>query len=157
MSTVLISVHFQDESGADSLMEPFIEFFNVYQAHCIDASTVVYHKDDTVTLTFLKALGSRTGKPSLFWNALSEVHFPGKQPHGLAPVPSQLPVLHMDTLFMQDLDKELQPGTSALMLIVEEDWSQNMIKVLQGYTGHVYYTPLSLEDSDLFLIHNALN
>ncbi len=155
MNIVLITVHFQDESGADSLMERFIEFFNGYQAHCIDASTIVCHKDDTITLTFLKTLGKRSGAASLFWNALSEVHFPGKQTHGLPLAPSQLPSLHMDALFMQDLDKELQPGTSALMLIVEEDWSQNMIKVLQGYTGQVYYTPLSAEDSDLFLIHNV--
>ena len=150
MSTTLISMHFQSESGAVSLMEQVTEAFKVYRAHCKDASTVVYYKDGTVTLTFLKTLASRSGESSLFWHALSNAHFPGKQVQGLPPAPSQLPILHIDTLFMQALGRELQPGTSSLMLIVRDDWSQRVMKVLGGYRGQIYYTSLSPEDTILF-------
>ncbi len=154
MNTVLICVNFQNESGASSLMNEVTEGFNVYLTHSADAGTAVYHKDGTVTLAFLKTSGSRGGERSLFWNSLTRDTFPGKEVQGLPPAHSQLPGLHLDTLFLQEVEKELQPGTSSLMLIMDDDWSQRAIKELQDYNGSVHYTPLSSEDSALFPVQD---
>jgi uncharacterized membrane protein len=148
-----VAVGFDDEFQAEEVR---LKLLRMQRAHLVDledAVVAVRRRDGTVRLGQLHnvtAMGALSGG---FWGALIGLLFlnpllGAAVGAAAGAVTGALSDLGINDKFMKELGQQLQPGSSALFVLVRRATLDKVLDDLRGYSGRVLHTSLSHEDEN---------
>jgi uncharacterized membrane protein len=147
----LIVVGYSDEHQAEEVRLKLIKMQHEYLVDLEDAVVAVRNKEGKVKLHQIHNLTAAGAISGGFWGALIGLLFlspilGAAIGAGAGAVGGTLSDIGIDDNFMKELAGTLQPGSSALFVLVRKMTPDKVLAQLQGMGGKVLQTSLSSED-----------
>ncbi|TYQ25243.1 DUF1269 domain-containing protein [Pseudanabaena sp. UWO310] len=149
--SILIAIGFKDEFTAD---EVILQLRKLQQEHLIDledAAIVIRNKEGGVKIKQSQELVSTGALSGGFWGILLGFIFfnplLGWAVGSIAgAVSGALTDIGIDDNFIRDVGSTIEPGTSAIFVLVRQATSDKVLEDLSKFEGKVLKTSLSNED-----------
>ncbi|MGO9061655.1 MAG: DUF1269 domain-containing protein [Candidatus Binataceae bacterium] len=147
----LIVVGYNDEHQAEEVRLKLLKLQKEYLVDLEDAVVAVRGKDGNVKLHQIHNLTTAGAITGGFWGALIGLLFlspilGAAIGAGAGAVGGALSDIGIDDNFMKDLASTLQPGSSALFVLVRKMTADKVLEELHGTGGKVLQTSLSHDD-----------
>ena len=147
----LIVVTYDSELKADEVRLEFLKMQKAYLVDLEDAVVVTRKQNGKIKLNQMYNLTAGGALSGGFWGMLIGLIFLNPLiglvvGAGTGAVAGALSDVGIDDDFMKQLAEKLQPGTSALFVLVTSDISDKVLHELQGTGGIVLQSSLSHED-----------
>lgn len=147
----LIVVGYNDEHQAEEVRLKLIKMQHEYLVDLEDAVVAVRDKEGKVKLHQIHNLTAAGAISGGFWGALIGLLFlspilGAAIGAGAGAIGGTLSDIGIDDNFMKELAGTLQPGSSALFVLVRKMTPDKVLPQLQGMGGKVLQTSLSNED-----------
>jgi uncharacterized membrane protein len=146
----LIVVGFKDEFKADEVMSELRRLQSEYLVDLEDAAIVVRNQDGKVKIKQAQELVAAGAVSGSYWGVLLSVLFfnPIFALVGAAAgaLSGALSDIGIDDNFMRDLGSTIEPGTSAIFVLVRKSTPDRVLADLSKFEGKVLRTSLSKED-----------
>lgn len=147
----LIVVAYDDELKAEAVRLDFLKMQQEYLVDIEDAVVAVRKPDGKVKLRQMYNLAAGGAVGGGFWGLLIGLIFLNPLlgavvGTGAGAVAGALSDVGINDNFMKDLASKLQPGGSALFVLVRSELTDKMLNELQGTGGKIIKTSLSHED-----------
>ena len=146
----LIVVGFKDEFKADEVMSELRRLQSEYLVDLEDAAIVVRNQEGKVKIKQAQELVAAGAVSGSYWGVLLSVLFfnPIFALVGAAAgaLSGALSDIGIDDNFMRDLGSTIEPGTSAIFVLVRKSTPDRVLADLSKFEGKVLRTSLSKED-----------
>jgi uncharacterized membrane protein len=146
----LIVVGFKDEFKADEVMNELRRLQSEYLVDLEDAAIVVRNQEGKVKIKQAQELVAAGAVSGSYWGILLSVLFfnPIFALVGAAAgaLSGALSDIGIDDNFMRDLGSTIEPGTSAIFVLVRKSTPDRVLENLSKFEGKVLRTSLSKED-----------
>jgi uncharacterized membrane protein len=146
----LIVVGFKDEFKADEVMNELRKLQSQYLVDLDDAAVVVRNQEGKVKIKQAQELVAAGAVSGSYWGILLSVIFfnPIFALVGAAAgaLSGALSDIGIDDNFMRDLGSTIEPGTSAIFVLVRKSTPDRVLEDLSKFEGKVLRTSLSKED-----------
>ena len=146
----LIVVGFKDEFKADEVMNELRRLQSEYLVDLEDAAVVVRNQEGKVKIKQAQELVAAGALSGSYWGLLLSVLFfnPIFALVGAAAgaLSGALSDIGIDDNFMRDLGSTIEPGTSAIFVLVRKSTPDRVLADLSKFEGKVLRTSLSKED-----------
>ena len=146
----LIVVGFKDEFKADEVMNELRKLQSQYLVDLEDAAVVVRNQEGKVKIKQAQELVAAGAVSGSYWGILLSVIFfnPIFALVGAAAgaLSGALSDIGIDDNFMRDLGSTIEPGTSAIFVLVRKSTPDRVLADLSKFEGKVLRTSLSKED-----------
>ena len=146
----LIVVGFKDEFKADEVMSELRRLQSEYLVDLEDAAVVVRNQEGKVKIKQAQELVAAGAVSGSYWGVLLSVLFfnPIFALVGVAAgaLSGALTDIGIDDNFMRDLGSTIEPGTSAIFVLIRKSTPDRVLADLSKYEGKVLRTSLSKED-----------
>jgi uncharacterized membrane protein len=146
----LIVVGFKDEFKADEVMNELRRLQSEYLVDLEDAAIVVRNQEGKVKLKQAQELVAAGAVSGSYWGILLSVLFfnPIFALVGAAAgaLSGALTDIGIDDNFMRDLGSTIEPGTSAIFVLIRKSTPDRVLENLSKFEGKVLRTSLSKED-----------
>ncbi len=147
----LIVIGFDDPNEAEMVKVELIQMQRTYMVDLEDAVVAVKNEDGKVKLNQMHHLTAQGTIAGTFWGTLIGLIFMSPLVGAAAgaaagAVAGTLSDVGIDDRFMKELSETLQPGTSALFILVRKAPTDKVLEELSRYKGKVIQTSLSHED-----------
>jgi uncharacterized membrane protein len=146
----LIVVGFKDEFKADEVMNELRRLQSEYLVDLEDAAVVVRNQEGKVKIKQAQELVAAGALSGSYWGVLLSVLFfnPIFALVGAAAgaLSGALSDIGIDDNFMRDLGSTIEPGTSAIFVLVRKSTPDRVLADLSKFEGKVLRTSLSKED-----------
>jgi uncharacterized membrane protein len=146
----LIVVGFKDEFKADEVMNELRRLQSEYLVDLEDAAVVVRNQEGKVKIKQAQELVAAGAVSGSYWGLLLSVLFfnPIFALVGAAAgaLSGALTDIGIDDNFMRDLGSTIEPGTSAIFVLVRKSTPDRVLENLSKFEGKVLRTSLSKED-----------
>ena len=146
----LIVVGFKDEFKADEVMNELRKLQSQYLVDLEDAAVVVRNQEGKVKIKQAQELVAAGAVSGSYWGVLLSVIFfnPIFALVGAAAgaLSGALSDIGIDDNFMRDLGSTIEPGTSAIFVLVRKSTPDRVLEDLSKFEGKVLRTSLSKED-----------
>jgi len=147
----LIVVGYNDEHQAEEVRLKLIKMQHEYLVDLEDAVVAVRDKEGKVKLHQIHNLTAAGAISGGFWGALIGLLFlspilGAAIGAGAGAIGGTLSDIGIDDNFMKELAGTLQPGSSALFVLVRKMTPDKVLPQLQGMGGRILRTSLSNED-----------
>ncbi len=146
----LIVVGFKDEFKADEVMSELRRLQSEYLVDLEDAAVVVRDQEGKVKIKQAQDLVAAGAVSGSYWGVLLSVLFfnPIFALVGAATgaLSGALSDIGIDDNFMRDLGSTIEPGTSAIFVLVRKSTPDRVLADLSKFEGKVLRTSLSKED-----------
>jgi uncharacterized membrane protein len=147
----LIVVGYNDEHQAEEVRLKLLKMQHEYLVDLEDAVVAVRDKEGKVKLHQIHNLTAAGAISGGFWGALIGLLFlspilGAAIGAGAGAIGGTLSDIGIDDNFMKELAGTLQPGSSALFVLVRKMTADKVLPQLQGMGGKVLQTSLSNED-----------
>jgi uncharacterized membrane protein len=146
----LIVVGFKDEFKADEVMSELRRLQSEYLVDLEDAAVVVRNQEGKVKIKQAQELVAAGAVSGSYWGVLLSVLFfnPIFALVGAAAgaLSGALTDIGIDDNFMRDLGSTIEPGTSAIFVLVRKSTPDRVLADLSKFEGKVLRTSLSKED-----------
>jgi uncharacterized membrane protein len=146
----LIVVGFKDEFKADEVMNELRRLQSEYLVDLEDAAVVVRNQEGKVKIKQAQELVATGALSGTYWGALLSVLFfnPIFTLVGAAAgaLSGALSDIGINDDFMRDLGSTIEPGTSAIFVLVRKSTPDRVLADLSKFEGKVLRTSLSKED-----------
>lgn len=147
----LIVVAYDDELKAEAVRLDFLKMQQDYLVEIEDAVVAVRKPDGKVKLRQMVNLTASGAVGGGFWGLLIGVLFMNPLlgavvGTGAGAVAGALSDVGINDNFMRQMAGNLQPGGSALFVLVRSDITDKVLKELEGTGGKIVKTSLSHED-----------
>jgi uncharacterized membrane protein len=146
----LIVVGFKDEFKADEVMNELRKLQSQYLVDLEDAAVVVRNQEGKVKIKQAQELVAAGAVSGSYWGILLSVIFfnPIFALVGAAAgaLSGALSDIGIDDNFMRDLGSTIEPGTSAIFVLVRKSTPDRVLEDLSKFEGKVLRTSLSKED-----------
>lgn len=156
----LIVVAYEDELKAEAVRLDFLKMQREYLVDIEDAVVAVRKPDGKVKLRQMFNLTASGAVGGGFWGLLIGILFLNPLlgavvGTGAGAVAGALSDVGINDDFMKELASTLQPGGSALFVLVRSELTDKVLAELQGTGGKIVKTSLSHEDESR--LQNALD
>ena len=146
----LMVVGFKDEFKADEVMNELRKLQSQYLVDLEDAAVVVRNQEGKVKIKQAQELVAAGAVSGSYWGVLLSVIFfnPIFALVGAAAgaLSGALSDIGIDDNFMRDLGSTIEPGTSAIFVLVRKSTPDRVLEDLSKFEGKVLRTSLSKED-----------
>jgi uncharacterized membrane protein len=146
----LIVVGFKDEFKADEVMNELRRLQSEYLVDLEDAAVVIRNQEGKVKIKQAQELVAAGAVSGSYWGILLSILFfnPIFALVGAAAgaVSGALTDIGIDDNFMRDLGSTIEPGTSAIFVLVRKSTPDRVLADLSKFEGKVLRTSLSKED-----------
>ncbi len=146
----LIVVGFKDEFKADEVMSELRRLQSEYLVDLEDAAVVIRNQEGKVKIKQAQELVAAGAVSGSYWGILLSVIFfnPIFALVGAAAgaLSGALTDIGIDDNFMRDLGSTIEPGTSAIFVLVRKSTPDRVLADLSKFEGKVLRTSLSKED-----------
>jgi uncharacterized membrane protein len=146
----LIVVGFKDEFKADEVMNELRKLQSQYLVDLEDAAVVVRNQEGKVKIKQAQELVAAGAVSGSYWGVLLSVIFfnPIFALVGAAAgaLSGALSDIGIDDNFMRDLGSTIEPGTSAIFVLVRKSTPDRVLEDISKFEGKVLRTSLSKED-----------
>ncbi|WP_309733712.1 DUF1269 domain-containing protein [Chamaesiphon sp. OTE_75_metabat_556] len=146
----LIVVGFKDEFKADEVMNELRRLQSEYLVDLEDAAIVVRNQEGKVKIKQAQELVAAGAISGSYWGVLLSVLFfnPIFALVGAAAgaLSGALSDIGIDDNFMRDLGSTIEPGTSAIFVLIRKSTPDRVLADLSKFEGKVLRTSLSKED-----------
>ncbi len=146
----LIVVGFKDEFKADEVMNELRKLQSQYLVDLEDAAVVVRNQEGKVKIKQAQELVAAGAVSGSYWGILLSVIFfnPIFALVGAAAgaLSGALSDIGIDDNFMRDLGSTIEPGTSAIFVLIRKSTPDRVLADLSKFEGKVLRTSLSKED-----------
>jgi uncharacterized membrane protein len=146
----LIVVGFKDEFKADEVMNELRKLQSQYLVDLEDAAVVIRNQEGKVKIKQAQELVAAGAVSGSYWGVLLSVIFfnPIFALVGAAAgaLSGALSDIGIDDNFMRDLGSTIEPGTSAIFVLVRKSTPDRVLEDLSKFEGKVLRTSLSKED-----------
>ena len=146
----LIVVGFKDEYKADEVMSELRRLQSEYLVDLEDAAIVTRNQEGKVKIKQAQELVAAGAVSGSYWGVLLSVLFfnPIFALVGAAAgaLSGALSDIGIDDNFMRDLGSTIEPGTSAIFVLVRKSTPDRVLAELSKFEGKVLRTSLSKED-----------
>jgi uncharacterized membrane protein len=146
----LIVVGFKDEFKADEVMNELRKLQSQYLVDLEDAAVVVRNQEGKVKIKQAQELVAAGAVSGSYWGVLLSVIFfnPIFALVGAAAgaLSGALTDIGIDDNFMRNLGSTIEPGTSAIFVLVRKSTPDRVLEDLSKFEGTVLRTSLSKED-----------
>jgi len=146
----LIVVGFKDEFKADEVMSELRRLQSEYLVDLEDAAVVVRNQEGKVKIKQAQELVAAGAVSGSYWGVLLSVLFfnPIFALVGAAAgaLSGALTDIGIDDNFMRDLGSTIEPGTSAIFVLIRKSTPDRVLADLSKFEGKVLRTSLSKED-----------
>jgi uncharacterized membrane protein len=146
----LIVVGFKDEFKADEVMNELRRLQSEYLVDLEDAAIVIRNQEGKVKIKQAQELVATGALSGTYWGVLLSVLFfnPIFALVGAAAgaLSGALTDIGIDDNFMRDLGSTIEPGTSAIFVLVRKSTPDRVLADLSKFEGKVLRTSLSKED-----------
>jgi uncharacterized membrane protein len=146
----LIVVGFKDEFKADEVMNELRRLQSEYLVDLEDAAIVIRNQEGKVKIKQAQELVAAGAISGSYWGVLLSVLFfnPIFALVGAAAgaLSGALSDIGIDDNFMRDLGSTIEPGTSAIFVLVRKSTPDRVLADLSKFEGKVLRTSLSKED-----------
>lgn len=146
----LIVVGFKDEFKADEVMNELRRLQSQYLVDLEDAAIVIRNQEGKVKIKQAQELVAAGAVSGSYWGILLSILFfnPIFALVGAAAgaVSGALTDIGIDDNFMRDLGSTIEPGTSAIFVLVRKSTPDRVLEDLSKFEGKVLRTSLSKED-----------
>ncbi len=148
----LIVVGFKDEFKADEVMSELRRLQSEYLVDLEDAAVVVRNQEGKVKIKQAQELVAAGAVSGSYWGVLLSVLFfnPIFALVGAAAgaLSGALTDIGIDDNFMRDLGSTIEPGTSAIFVLIRKSTPDRVLADLSKFEGKVLRTSLSKEDEE---------
>ena len=149
----LIVISYKDEAQAEQVRLDFMKMQKNYLVELEDAVVAVRKQDGKVKLRQMYNLAAQGALSGGFWGMLIGLIFMNPVlgfaiGAGSGAVGGALSDIGIDDNFMKKLAEELQPGSSALFILLKSDLTDKALEDLKGTGGSIIQTSLSHEDEN---------
>jgi len=149
----LIALAFDDQYKADEVLQTMVKLQKEYLVDLDDACIVIRDKNGKVKLKQSHDLTSAGAVGGSFWGFLLGLIFlhplvgmlVGAAAGALSGSAADYGI---DDNFMKELGKTIEPGTSAIFLLIRKSTPDKVLPELQKYNGKVLRTSLSKEEEE---------
>ncbi len=149
----LIALAFDDQYKADEVLLTLAKLEKEYLVDLDDACVVIRDDKGKVKLKQAHDLVSAGAAGGSFWGLLLGILFlhplvgvlVGAAAGALSGATTDYGI---DDNFMKDLGKTLEPGTSAIFMLIRKSTPDKVIPELQKFNGRILRTSLSKEDEE---------
>ncbi|MGV8120070.1 MAG: DUF1269 domain-containing protein [Candidatus Xenobiia bacterium LiM19] len=149
----LIALAFDDQYKADEVLQTMVKLQKEYLVDLDDACIVIRDKNGKVKLKQSHDLTSAGAAGGSFWGLLLGLIFlhplvgmlVGAAAGALSGSAADYGI---DDNFMKELGKTIEPGTSAIFLLIRKSTPDKVLPELQKYNGKVLRTSLSKEEEE---------
>jgi uncharacterized membrane protein len=146
----LIVVGFKDEFKADEVMNELRRLQSEYLVDLEDAAVVIRNQEGKVKIKQAQELVAAGAISGSYWGILLSVIFfnPIFALVGAAAgaLSGALSDIGIDDNFMRDLGSTIEPGTSAIFVLIRKSTPDRVLADLSKFEGKVLRTSLSKED-----------
>jgi uncharacterized membrane protein len=146
----LIVVGFKDEFKADEVVNELRRLQSEYLVDLEDAAIVIRNQEGKVKIKQAQELVAAGAISGSYWGVLLSVLFfnPIFALVGAAAgaLSGALSDIGIDDNFMRDLGSTIEPGTSAIFVLVRKSTPDRVLADLSKFEGKVLRTSLSKED-----------
>ena len=146
----LIVVGFKDEFKADEVMSELRRLQSEYLVDLEDAAVVVRNQEGKVKIKQAQELVAAGAVSGSYWGVLLSVLFfnPIFALVGAAAgaLSGALTDIGIDDNFMRDLGSTIEPGPSAIFVLIRKSTPDRVLANLSKFEGKVLRTSLSKED-----------
>ncbi len=146
----LIVVGFKDEFKADEVMSELRRLQSEYLVDLEDAAVVIRNQEGKVKIKQAQELVAAGAIGGSYWGVLLSVIFfnPIFALVGAAAgaLSGALSDIGIDDNFMRDLGSTIEPGTSAIFVLIRKSTPDRVLADLSKFEGKVLRTSLSKED-----------
>lgn len=148
----LIVIGFPDQFKADEVLLDLRKLEREYLIDLEDAAIVVRNKDGKVRVKQTQELVTSGALSGGFWGLLIGMLF--MQPllglfgAAVGALSGALTDIGIDDNFIQELGSTIEPGTSAIFILVRKSTPDKVLDDLSKFEGKVLRTSLSHEDED---------
>ena len=146
----LIVVGFKDEFKADEVMNELRKLQSQYLVDLEDAAVVIRNQEGKVKIKQAQELVAAGAVSGSYWGILLSVIFfnPIFALVGAAAgaLSGALSDIGIDDNFMRDLGSTIEPGTSAIFVLIRKSTPDRVLEDLSKFEGKVLRTSLSKED-----------
>lgn len=147
----LIVIAFDDETGAETMRDALGPLQKQQLIVLDDAAVVVRKRDGGVKVKQAVSLVGQGAMGGAFWGMLIGLLFwmpwlgmaVGAASGALA---GKLTDIGVDDNFIKEVGNKIEPGHSALFLLIRKATGDKVIEALKPYGGHIIQTSLSTED-----------
>lgn len=147
----LVVMAFDNENAAAQVRDKLVELQKGKLIQLEDAVVVVRHQDGKVKVKQATNLAGAGAMSGAFWGMLIGMLFfvpfvglaVGAAMGGLAGSMSDYGI---DDAFIKEASSQIQPGNSALFLLVREATVDKVVEQLKPYNGKIIHTSLSAEN-----------
>ena len=149
----LVVVGFKDPDEAEAVRAKLLELQREHLIDLDDAVVAVKQPDGKIDLHQIHHLAAAGAVGGGFWGALIGLIFLSPV-LGMAvgaaagAVSGALSDVGIDDEFMRELASTLEPGTSALFVLVRESEPEKVLAELHGHHGKILQTSLSHDEED---------
>ena len=146
----LIVIGFRDEFKADEVLLDLRKLEREYLIDLEDAAIVVRKKDGRVNIKQTQELVTAGALSGGFWGLLIGLMFfepmLGILGAAVGALSGALTDIGIDDNFIQELGNTIEPGTSAIFVLVRKSTPDKVLDDLSKFEGKVLRTSLSHED-----------
>lgn len=146
----LIVIGFQDEFKADEVLIELRKLEREYLVDLEDAAIVVRNKEGKVKIKQTQELVTSGALSGGFWGLLIGLIFlhPMLAIFGAAvgAISGALTDIGIDDNFIREIGETIEPGTSAIFVLVKKSTPDKVLDELSQFEGKVLRTSLSKED-----------
>jgi len=146
----LIVIGFQDEFKADEVLIELRKLEREYLVDLEDAAIVVRNKEGKVKIKQTQELVTSGALSGGFWGLLIGLIFlhPMLAIFGAAvgAISGALTDIGIDDNFIREIGDTIEPGTSAIFILVKKSTPDKVLDELSKFEGKVLRTSLSKED-----------
>ena len=146
----LIVIGFPDEFKADEVLLDLRKLEREYLIDLEDAAIVVRKKDGRVNIKQTQELVTAGALSGGFWGLLIGLMFfepmLGILGAAVGALSGALTDIGIDDNFIQELGNTIEPGTSAIFVLVRKSTPDKVLEDLSKFEGKVLRTSLSHED-----------
>ena len=151
MSSNMVVMTFSDEYSADQVRDRLVELQKLQLITLDDAVVVVRGQDGKVKVKQAVNLAGAGALSGAFWGMLMGmllfVPFLGMAVGAATgAITSSMRDYGIDDAFIKQVGNSIQPGTSAIFLLVEQATVDKVVEQLKPFGGTIMRTSLSTED-----------
>jgi uncharacterized membrane protein len=150
-TSTLVVIKFDNEAGADRMREELGRLQKEELIKLDDAAVVVRRADGKVKVKQATSLVGAGALGGAFWGMLIGLLFFAPWlglaiGAGAGALAASMQDIGVDDSFIKQVGASIQPGNSALFVLVREATTDRVLEELKPYGGEIIHTNLSSED-----------